>query len=155
MCDISLGEKLVHCSNRDRTPFNTHFFFPNNNNYYYYHDHYEDRNNIGKIRSRCGATKEKDHWNSQARRREGKNKNFLGFLCEHPPRMEKDRETFRARPWVSRVESNKFSHIPGETRLSPSPFLPSVSLTKKSSTFGLRGFVRATQGTRGIKFVLE
>lgn len=26
MCDISLGEKLVHCSNRDRTPFNTHFF---------------------------------------------------------------------------------------------------------------------------------
>lgn len=87
MCDISLGEKLVHCSNRDRTPFNTHFFFPNNNNYYYYHDHYEDRNNIGKIRSRCGATKRKDHWNSQARRREGKNKNFLGFLCEHPPRM--------------------------------------------------------------------
>ena len=85
MCDISLGEKLVHCSNRDRTPFNTHFFF--SNYYYYYHDHYEDRSNIGKIRSRCGATKEKDHWNSQARRREGKNKNFLGFLCEHPPRM--------------------------------------------------------------------
>lgn len=69
--------------------------------------------------------------------------------------MEKDRETFRAQPWVSRMESNKFSHIPGETRLSPSPFLPSVSLTKKSSTFGLRGFVQATQGTRGIKFVLE
>lgn len=85
MCDISLGEKLVHCSNRDRTPFNTHFFF--SNYYYYYHDHYEDRSNIGKIRSRCGATKEKDHWNSQVRRREGKNKNFLGFLCEHPPRM--------------------------------------------------------------------
>lgn len=154
MCDISLGEKLVHCSNRDRTPFNTHFFI-------------QIIIIIIMITMKIEAILEKLGRGVEQRRKRiieiprqeegrGRIKISWDFYASILLGWQRGKgETFRARPWVSRVESNKFSHIPGETRLSPSPFLPSVSLTKKSSTFGLRGFVQATQGTRGIKFVLE
>lgn len=130
MCDISLGEKLVHCSNRDRTPFNTHFFI-------------QIIIIIIMITMKIEAILEKLGRGVEQRRERiieiprqeegrGRIKISWDFYASILLGWQRGKgETFRARPWVSRVESNKFSHIPGEYgSIIPLPF-PSLRFFDK------------------------
>lgn len=86
-----------------------------------------------------GAIEKKDRWNSEADRRGRRGIKISWDFVASATEAGSVREVHRwEEMFLARVESNKFSHIPGETRLSP-PSSLSLSLRSfdKGSTFKL------------------
>lgn len=95
---------------------------------------------VPKIRWSIEPSRRKDHWNSVADRR-GRRRIKISWDFAPPSATRKQVAYVMVHRgeemFLARVESNKFSHIPGETRLSPSLSL-SLRFFDKGSTFKLQ-----------------